>query len=172
MSAQGELAMTMLATIAEEERKSISQNVKWSIRKHYSQGRMLAIDTEKLLGYDKTGDRTLAINEQEAEIVKLIFELYRSGVSSPKLATYLNSQGIPSYKKQPWNSQRILSILSNEKYAGDVLLQKHYIDERGKEVINRGQQPQYLVENHHPAIISREAWNQVQEIRKRKRRTK
>lgn len=170
MSAQGELAVTIMAAIAEEERKNVSENIKWTIRSKFTQGRMFSIDTNRLLGYDKTEDKELIINEEEAVIVRMIFELYLSGLSSVQVAMQLNNLGIPSYKNHKWVAQRVLYIISNEKYTGDLLLQKSYVNKMGKQVPNTGQKPKYLVRNNHPAIISRETWNRAQEIRAKRRR--
>ncbi|NLI13969.1 recombinase family protein [Pelotomaculum propionicicum] len=172
LSAEGELALTVLASIAEEERKSTCENVKWSIRKKYAQGRILAIDAGKLLGYDKTADRGLVINEEEAKIVQMIFDLYLSGMNSSEAARYLNSLGVPSYKGHPWRSHRILSIISNEKYKGDTLFLKTFNADplTKKRMKNTGILPQYYAENTHTAIIDKDTWECVRlELERQKR---
>jgi site-specific DNA recombinase len=128
------------------------------------------VDTNRLLGYDKDENGRLVINEDEAEIVRLIFKLYLQGLSSLKIAKILNDEGVPSYTGNPWITNRILSIIGNEKYVGDMLQQKAYVNEAGLQVRNWGQMPKYFVKDSHPGIISREVWDKVQEARKKRRR--
>lgn len=164
LSADGELMLSVLASIAEEERKAVCGNVSWAIRSRYKRGEV-SIDTNRLLGYDKDENRVLVINEEQADIVRLIFSRYLSGASAKKIAKELNAGRVPTFTDYPWSGQRILRIIGNEKYIGDCLLQKFYVDERGTLVRNRGQIDRYYLSESHPAIVSREDWQRAQEIK-------
>ena len=169
LSSEGEMMLTILVAIAEEERKAVRSNVAWAMQNKFKRGEVL-VDTNRLLGYDKDEKGRLVINEDEAEIVRLIFKLYLQGLSGLKIAKMLNDAGIPSYLGNPWIKNRIYSILGNEKYVGDMLQQKAYKNEAERQVRNWGQMPKYFVKDSHPGIISREDWDKVQEARKRRRR--
>lgn len=169
LSAEGELMLSVLAGIAEEERRSVRTDIQWSIQRRYQRGEVM-IDTNRLLGYGKDESKNLIIIPEEAEIIRQIFRLYLSGVSAYRIAQILNEQKIPGYKSNPWNSQRILSILSNEKYVGSCLMQKSYVNENDKQVMNHGQRAKYWIEHAHEAIISRSEWDQAQQIRKNRAR--
>jgi len=164
LSAEGEMLLSVLGSIAEEERKAVSSNIKWSVKHQYQQGNAM-INADRLLGYDKAADGNLVINEKQAEVVRLIYARYLKGVSAYRIARALNENGVPSYCDRPWGDYRVLSILSNEKYKGDCLMQKTFVNEQGTEVKNAGQLVQYYMEDHHPAIVTREDWEKAQEIR-------
>jgi DNA invertase Pin-like site-specific DNA recombinase len=164
LSSDGELMLTVLASIAEEERKSVCGNVQWAVRNRYKRGDAM-IDTNRLLGYDKDENDNLIINQEQAEIVRLIYEKYLSGVSAYQLAKELCVNNIPTYTGYPWSSHRILRIISNEKYKGDCLMQKSFVDDCGKLVKNKGQRDQYYIEDNHPAIISKKQWQAAQHLR-------
>lgn len=149
-SMDGELVLTILSSMAENESISISQNTKWSIARRFKNG------TYKLAcppyGYDYI-EGNLVVNEKEASIVKRIFNETLAGVGAQKIADVLNLEGIPSKKKSGWSASTIRGILSNERYTGDALLQKTYTDENFNRHTNYGEQNQYLIEEHHEAII-------------------
>ena len=168
LSSDGELMLTVLASIAEEERKAVSGNIKWSIRKCYEQGNAL-INANHLLGYDKDTNGKLVINKEQAKVVTLIFKRYLEGDSGYKIANELNESNIPTYINKPWSGQRILRIISNEKYMGACVMQKSYINENGKQVKNCGEFDKFYIENHHPPIINKEQWEQAQEIREKRK---
>ena len=168
-SLEGEMLLTLLGSFAEEERKSVCENVKWSVRKKFQRG-IFQVNTNNLLGYDKDEKGHLVINEEQAEIVRLIFKEYLDGTPAEKIAQKLNELKIPTYNNYQWSGQRILRIISNEKYKGDVLLQKSFVDEYGKYRKNKGQLDKYYIHNNHEAIISREDWQRAQEIRKSRER--
>lgn len=170
LSAEGELMITVLGAFAEEERKAVSKNIKWAVQKRYQQGKGM-VDTNRLLGYDKDKNRNLIINEEQAEIVRKIYEMFLKNISGNKIASILNKENIPTYTNNPWASHRILSIISNEKYKGDFLMQKTFVSHTGKQIINRGEKPKYYLENSHPPIISTKDWEAAQIIRE-KRKTK
>jgi site-specific DNA recombinase len=164
LSSDGELMLTVLASIAEEERKSVCGNVQWAVRSRYKRGDAM-IDTNRLLGYNKDKNGGLIIDEEQAEIVRLIYKRYIDGISAYQLAKELNQMGTPTYTNKPWSSGRILRIISNEKYKGDCLMQKSFVDDCGKQVQNNGQRDQYYIECNHSAIIGNEQWKAAQELR-------
>lgn len=164
LTSDGELMLTVLASIAEEERKAVSGNIKWSIHKCYERGNPL-LNADMLLGYDKDPHGNLVINEEQAKVVKHIFKSYLVGVSAYQLARELNENAVPTYYNKPWSGQRILRIISNEKYMGACLMQKSYVNDSGIQVKNHGEYDKFYVENHHPPIIDNEQWQQAQVIR-------
>ena len=164
LRSEGELMLTILAGIAEEERKSVRTNVQWALRNKCLRGEVM-VNTNRLIGYDKDELGKLIINPAQAKVVRKIFRLYLDGISTYKIAQVLDQLCTPTYTSRPWNSQRILSIISNEKYMGSCLMQKSFVDEIGRQVPNRGQRDQYWIEDDHPAIISRKDWDQAQRIR-------
>jgi site-specific DNA recombinase len=123
LKSEGELLLTVLAAVAEEERKSVRGNVRWAMENKCKRGEVM-VDANRLLGYDKDAQGNLVINEGQAAIVRQIYRLYLKGISGYKIARILNDQNIPTYTKKPWSSQRILRIIGNEKYMGDCLMQK------------------------------------------------
>ncbi|MDG0889190.1 recombinase family protein [Paracholeplasma manati] len=162
---KGEMVLSMLAAIAQEESRSISENVKMGIRWSYKEGKV-KMPYKNFLGYDKV-DGKIAINKNEAEIVRLIYRLFlRDGWSRSSIAEFLNKNNYskPS-KKTIWTTLNITSILTNEKYKGDALLQKGYVENYLDHTVkkNNGVLAQYYVENSHPYIIEKEEWNLVRE---------
>lgn len=171
LSSEGELMLSVLAGIAEEERKSVQSNIQWMIRKNYLRGNAM-LNANRLLGYDKDKSGSLVINPEQAEIVRRIFRMYLEGLSAYRIAQLLNDNNIPTYSTGPWRDNRILSFISNEKYAGSCLMQKSFLDENGLQVPNRGERDKFWMEASHPAIVSQADWDKVQLIRKdRSRKT-
>lgn len=167
LSTDGELMLTFLASYAQEESRSASENVKWRIRKKFEQGYSTYVD---LYGY-RFKDGTLHIIPDEAEIVKQIYTDFLSGMGTCVIAKKLNRQGVRTKKGNLWRETSVHVILTNEKYTGDLLLQKYYrLDHVSKKnVRNHGERPMYVVENCHEAIISKTMFADVQkEIKCRK----
>ncbi len=162
LDAGGEFLITLMSSFAEEESRSISENVKWGLRHRYSQG--IYHISYSLLGYTKNKRGRTVINESEARIVRFIYMLDLSGKSCHHIAQILTAYDVPSPRNTTWCNTVVASILQNEKYKGDAILQKTYtIDFLTKKMkVNEGEVPQYYVENGHPAIVSKEAWNEVQ----------
>lgn len=160
LSADGELMLTILASYAQEESLSASENQKWRIRRDFEQGRICSI---RMLGYRRTDNGSLAIIPEEAEIVRLIFLDYLGGKGKLAIANKLNELKIPTLNGCEWTTEDIRRILQNEKYAGNMLLQKTFRENHltKKKVINTGQLPQYFVEDSHPAIIEKSIFNAV-----------
>lgn len=161
MSMDGELMLTLLASFAQEESRSASENCKWRIRKKFEQG--LATNGSAM-GY-RFDKGTFRIVPEEAKIVRQIFTDFLSGMGINSIVKKLNSMGIPTRYGGPWSESTISNILHNEKYTGDLLLQKYYhLDHISKKTVrNRGELPQYFVENNHEPIISREMFRQTQQ---------
>ncbi len=164
ISGDGELMLTILASYAQEESLSASENQKWRIRKNFEQGIQ---STFSLYGY-RCKDRNITVYEPEAKVIKQIFKMYLSGIGSINIANHLTALGIPSQSGGEWSSKTIVSMLKNEKYTGDMLLQKYYTKDHltKKDTINKGELPQYYVENSHEGIISKDDFQAVQGILK------
>ena len=168
---KGELLITIMSSLAQEESRSISENVTWGQRKRFADGKV-SMPYKQFLGYEKGADGTPIINEEEATIVRLIYTLFLEGKTPAGICRYLDAQGIPTPSgKMKWSQTTVNSMLANEKYKGDALLQKKFtVDFLMKKMKpNEGEVPQYYVEHSHEAIISPVEWDMVQaEIARRK----
>ena len=165
LTAESEMLITIMSCFAQAESESISKNVAWGVRQSFKSGNV-PMQYKKLLGYKKGENDLPEIIPEEAEIVKEIFRSYLDGMSLKQIADSLNSRGVKTKHKQTtWQSEIVKSILVNEKYTGDALLQKTYITDciTKKSRRNNGELPMYLVKNHHEPIISRADFNRVQE---------
>ena len=171
LDSKGELLITIMSSLAQEESRSISENVTWGQRKRMAEGKV-SLPYGQFLGYEKGEDGLPKIVESEAEIVRMIFRLFIEGKTPSAIAKHLASQGIPSPAgKKTWQVATVKSILTNEKYKGDALLQKGFTVDflTKKRKVNEGEVPQYYVQNSHPAIIEPEEFDAVQaEIERRK----
>ena len=159
-----EILITMLGAFAQSESESISANVRWGIRQAMKEGKA-TIQYKYLYGYRKGDDGKPEIILDRAEVVRKIYDLFLSGTPVRGIQEYLNASAVPNINGEPkWARSAIDSILTNEKYCGDVLLQKTYIDDciNKKVKKNTGQLPMYLVQNHHEGIISRETFDAAQ----------
>ena len=159
-----EILITMLGAFAQSESESISANVRWGIRQAMKEGKA-TIQYKYLYGYRKGDDGKPEIIPDQAEVVRKIYGLFLSGTPVRGIQEYLNANSVPNINGEPkWARSAIDSILTNEKYCGDVLLQKTYIDDciNKKVKKNTGQLPMYLVQNHHEGIISRETFDAAQ----------
>jgi len=162
---KSELILTIMASIAQEESRSISQNVTWGKRVGFQEGKV-SFAYNSFLGYKKEDDK-IVIDEDQAVIIRLIYRMFLvEGKTCSGIANYLKSQHIktPTGKSTNWQKNTVNSIVTNEKYKGDALLQKTFTDNYLEHTLvkNTGQIPQYYVENNHPAIIERNMWEQVQ----------
>lgn len=169
---KGELLLTIMSSLAQEESRSISENVKWGHRKRFADGKV-SVPFGNFLGYKKGEDGNLEIDEEQAIIVKRIYREFLAGSTAVAIAKSLMKDGIKSpMNKEKWNASTIRSILKNEKYKGDALLQKNYTVDflTKKQKVNEGEIPQYYVENNHEAIITSEMFEIVQaEIERRRK---
>ena len=165
MDSKGEVMLTIMASLAQQESQSLSQNVKLGIQYRYQQGE-IQINHNRFLGYTKDENKRLVIDPVEAKVVKRIFREYLEGASLLQIARGLEAEAIlTAANKRKWRQETLKSILQNEKYIGDALLQKTYTVDflTKKRVANNGIVPQYYVENNHEPIIPREIFMQVQE---------
>ncbi len=162
---KGELMISILSSLAQEESRSISENVTWGQRKRFADGKV-SLPYSSFLGYRKGADGLPEIVPEEAKIVRYIYRRFIAGLTPYKIAAELTAQGVPTPAgKEKWASRTIKSILTNEKYKGDALLQKKFTVDflTKKQKINEGEIPQYYVENSHPAIIDPLEFDMVQE---------
>ena len=159
-SGEGELILTLLASFAQEESRSVSENCMWRIRNKFKAG---ISTTTKINGYQMDHGKITVIPD-EADTVKLIFALRRLGYGRIAICKELNMRGIPTKFGGEWVEGTITKILRNEKYVGDLLLQKQFrIDHLGKkDKKNEGELPKYYIKENHEAIISRETFDAVQ----------
>ena len=164
LEADSEILITMLGAFAQSESESISSNVRWGKRQAMKEGKA-TIQYRYLYGYRKGDDGKPEIIPEQAEVVRKIYDLFLSGTSIRGIKEYLEQNNIRNIDGEvKWARNAINSILTNEKYCGDVLLQKTYIDDciNKKVKKNTGQLPMYLVQNHHEGIISREIFDAAQ----------
>lgn len=171
MDAKGEVLITIMASLAQQESESLSQNVKMGIQYRYQQGKVF-VNHNHFLGYTKDDQGNLVIEPEEAKVIKRIFYSYLNGMTMKQIADSLKADGIlTGGKTKNWRSSSVAKILKNEKYMGDALLQKTYTVDffNKKRVKNEGIMPQYYVENDHPAIIPKSVFMQVQQLIKQRR---
>ena len=172
---KGELLLTIMSSLAQEESRSISENCTWGQRKRFADGKV-SVAFSRFMGYDRGPDGNLVINHDQAAIIRHIFDLFLSGKNCTKIAEILTGEGVitPSGKKK-WCFSTVKSILSNEKYKGDALLQKRFTVDflSKKQKVNEGEIPQYYVEGNHEAIIAPATFDYVQsEMAKRARNSR
>jgi DNA invertase Pin-like site-specific DNA recombinase len=171
LDSKGELLITIMSSLAQEESRSISENVTWGQRKRFADGKV-SIPYGQFLGYRKGADGLPEIVPGEAETVRRIYRLFMQGKTPNAIAKLLTAEGIPTPGgKKVWQFTTVESILTNEKYKGAALLQKRFtVDFLQKKMkVNKGEVPQYYVENSHPPIIQQDEWDRVQaEFQRRK----
>lgn len=165
MDSKGEIMLTIMASLAQQESQSLSQNVKLGIQYRYQRGE-IQINHNRFLGYTKDENKQLVIDPEGGEIVKQIYREYLEGASLLQIARGLEAEDVlTAAGKTKWRPETLKKILQNEKYIGDALLQKTYTVDflSKKRVKNNGIVPQYYVENNHEPIIPRDLYMQVQE---------
>ncbi|MTI71100.1 MAG: recombinase family protein [Firmicutes bacterium] len=171
LDSKGEVLLSILSSLAQDESRSISENSTWGIRRRFEQGKVI-VNHKKFLGYDKDEDGNLIINKKQAKIVKRIYNEFLEGKGINRIAKDLEKDKMPTWNGAfKWYPSTIKKILTNEKYKGDALLQKTYTVDflTKKRVKNNGQVPKYYVEESHPAIIDKDIWQAVQlEMKRRK----
>ena len=161
----GEILITILSSLAQEESRNISENTRWGVVRKFEKGKVI-VNHNKFMGYTKNENGDLVIVPKEAEIVRLVFRLYLEGYSTGKIAKYLEEQKIKTATGlEKWHDTVVLKMLRNEKYMGDALLQKTYTVDfmTKKKVMSKGIVPQYYVEDDHEAIIPKDLFYRVQE---------
>lgn len=160
LSEDGELMLTLLASFAQEESRSISENVKWGIRKRFQSGEAQAAN-KHILGYQYDGGlKKYVIVPEEAEAVRWMFQMYIDGVSLRKIAKNMNQAGIRTVLGNDFQEASVRQLIFNEAYAGDIRRQKCYVADpiTKTKVKNCGELPQYYMADCHEAIISRETY--------------
>ena len=169
-SAEGELMLTLMAALAESESENMSENIKWGKRRRYEKGCVESLALANLYGYRKAGGK-LAVDEAEAAVIRRIYSEFLDGLNYEQISQGLNADGIPTRRgNDVWFNRTVMNVLTNEKYMGDCLFQKtfHIDPISHKKVPNKGQLPQYYLEDCVPAIVSKEVWNLAQlEIQRR-----
>lgn len=182
LDGKGELLLTIMSSIAQEESRNISENVTWGIRKRFADGKV-SMPYKRFMGYRRGEDGIPKIVEAEAEIVRSIFRHFLEGATSTMIAKELNEADVPcpacksrlgedeieaekaDRKKARWSASTVESILTNEKYKGDAILQKTYCTDYIQKtfVANDGSEiPKYYAQNSHPAIVSSEVFDLTQ----------
>ena len=165
ISPDGELLLTLMAAFAESESESMSENVKWGFRKRFAEGNTDSLPMHNVYGFDRntvTGE--IFIREDEASVVRRIYDEFMMGVNTQQISNRLNEDGVPTHRKgAKWHNKTVINILQNEKYCGDVLFQKTFSPGAlcsCKQ--NRGELPQYLRRDAIPAIVDRRLWEVTQ----------
>ena len=164
LSGDGELMLTILSSFAQEESRSASENKLWQIKRDFKKGKPVGFFG--MYGYDYEDGKNV-VNEEQAAVIRLMFEWYIGGMGMMAIAQRLNGRGIPAYLGGRWHQERIGELLANEKLTGNAVLQKYYtVDHISKaQKRNRGEKDRYFVEGTHPAIISMEVFDAARRIR-------
>lgn len=165
-----ELLLSIMASLAQEESRNLSENIKWGINYKMRKGEFV-LPYKRFLGYRKGKDGLPEIIKKEARVVKRIYWLFLNGVPINRIAAILTKKRIPAPGGGSiWHGSTVKSILTNEKYKGEALLQKTYTPDylTHKSAINNHALDQYYITNSHPAIISSKEWDEVQKIMKQR----
>ncbi len=164
LSGDGELMLTVLSSFAQEESRSVSENCGWRLKKRMEKGEPVGFFG--MYGYDYK-DGNIVIHEEQAAVVRNIFDWYIGGMGMTVIARRLNEQGIPTYCGGKWTPSRVGYLLENEKLSGNSLLQKFYTVDHISKIRkpNRGERTRYFAEGTHPAIISTEIFEEAGRIR-------
>ncbi|MCQ2772966.1 MAG: recombinase family protein [Bacilli bacterium] len=167
MSNEGEMILSMLASVAQEQSRSTSENMLWRIKKDMEQG--ILWGGNNCLGY-KMINRRYVIDPETAPLVQRIFHEYIAGKGAMRIAKAFNDEGIKSFKGTKWTRESVLTVLSNINYTGDLVLQKTFRENHLTKTTkcNKGQKNMYLVEKDHEPIITKAVWNEAQRIRRQK----
>ena len=165
LTAEGEMLLSLIAAVAENESVAMSENVQWGLRRKYESGSLNSIPLGKCLGYRKDKQGNLEIVEEEAAIVRRIYQSFLDGMSITEIAVDLEKEGIRSDQGNAvWSLSSFQKILRNELYKGDFLFQKTYNQDplTKRRIKNRGELPKYYVEGSHQGIVDPETWACVQ----------
>jgi site-specific DNA recombinase len=164
-TAISEMLLTVLAAFAQEESRSISENMKWSIRKRYEVGEAR---WWKIYGYRKGENGEWLVEPKEAAVVRSIFCMYEHGKERAEIVEKLAQESITKNSDEPWSATMVKRVLSNEKYVGDIQLQKVYITDHITHKAVRNDMtkiPSYYIRDHHTPIVTRKTYDRVQRIR-------
>ncbi len=171
LTAEGELLLILLASMAQEESQSISQNIRWRVKKRFEEGKPYV--PQDIFGYRWNGEEYV-IEPNEASIVRQVFEWYMAGDSVPKIAKKLDDRGERTRLGNRFTKRVVYNMFDQEAYCGRLILQKTFRDYLGtRSIPNDGQMAKYIVENAHEAIVTPEYFQQINQEKKRraKRRT-
>lgn len=163
LSGAGELMLTILAAFAQAESEGASENAKLTYKRKFTAG-IPACGLERTFGYTADEYGGIHIVREEAETVRLVFDLAHRGVWPSKIKKYLNKNGISGCSGGSWDDTGVFRVLRNPAYKGDLVLQKTYLDDNRIRHKNKGQADQWYISDDHPAIVSPEIWDEVQEI--------
>ena len=163
LDAKGELLLTIMSSLAQEEARNISENTTWGQRKRFADGRY-SLNYGRFLGYDRGPEGGLVINEEEAKTIRFIYQQFLAGLSCYAIAKALMEKGVKAPGGIKWYGNTVRGILTNEKYKGDALLQKTFTADYLTKTLkkNTGEVPQYYIEDDHEAIISPKVFDMVQ----------
>ncbi|MFS6193803.1 recombinase family protein [Streptococcus agalactiae] len=168
LTAEGELLLTLLASMAQEESQSISQNIRWRVKKRFEEGKPYI--PQDIFGYRWNGDEYV-IEPHEASIVRQVFEWYMEGLSAPKIAKRLDDRGERTRLGNRFTKRVIYNMFDQEAYCGRLILQKTFRDQFGsRSILNDGQMAKYIVEDAHEAIVTPEYFQLVNQEKKRRAR--
>ena len=168
LTAEGALLLTLLASMAQEESQSISQNIRWRVKKRFEEGKPYI--PQDIFGYRWNGDEYV-IEPHEASIVRQVFEWYMEGLSAPKIAKRLDDRGERTRLGNRFTKRVIYNMFDQEAYCGRLILQKTFRDQFGsRSILNDGQMAKYIVENAHEAIVTPEYFQLVNQEKKRRAR--
>lgn len=161
LSSDGEVMLTILASYAQEESRSVSENGKWRIRKRFEQGDVFQL--QPVYGYQVKHGKYI-IDSQQAEVVKWIFESYATGMLPKFISQSLNERGVPTFWNAQWNRIILRNIILNSFYTGQVMLQRYFVEDHLTKKLrqNTGELPRYIVSDHHPAIVTKDLYDRVQ----------
>lgn len=158
-----DMILTMMASIAEAESESMSENIRWGYQKRAQKGK---VAIRKLFGYDISEDKQYKINEKQANAVRKLFQMKLEGYTNQEMVDYLNSQNLTTTSGHPFTEGvQITAILRNEKYLGKIVYGKSFIMVVDHEKVitkNNGERPQYIISNHHDALIDHDTFQKVQ----------
>ena len=170
----GELLLTIMSSLAQQEVESLSQNVKMGLQMKMKRGELISFNG--CYGYDyHTEDKSITVNEEEAEIVRMIYDMYLEGYGTTTIAKRLMELGIKNKKGEvSWHTHGVMGMIKNEKYKGDILLGKTFTTDpiSKRRLANMGEENQYYLRDHHEPIVSREIWDKAEEIRMKRSRNK
>ena len=170
----GELLLTIMSSLAQQEVESLSQNVKLGLQMKMKRGEMVGFNG--CFGYDYDPDtKMLSVNEEEAETVRMIYDMYLQGYGTTTIAKRLVELGIKNKKGEvSWHTHGVMGMIKNEKYKGDILLGKTFTTDpiSKRRLANFGEENQYYLQDHHEPIVSREVWDEAEQIRLKRAKNK
>lgn len=170
LDSTSEVILTIYSALAQEESQSISDNIHWAYQKRFQEGKP-QVNLNRMIGYDAGENGEWIINEEQAEPVRYLFKRYACGAGRETIIREMNERGWKTATGAEWNSRSLNNVLVNEKFVGDLEMQKYVTSNflTHKAVVNRGQLPKYYIKNHHTPIIDRATWLIVQRERQREK---